>query len=355
MLSQDQAVAMKSTRRELQEPVELVCQQYAAAMLSTATEECKRLGNEHDSEALHDFRVSVRRLRTYLEAYDPYAPKGLGKKTRKRLSSITAATNKGRDNQVHAEWLSLQLQKSNLPKLTRLGYSMALDELNESGAGPHPERLSNIVNDFNSLEGKLKERLADPPLSIRLNQRGESIDYGSASGEIVRRLAGALQERIEAIESLDQKKRIHRARLAAKRLRYVLEPVKGIVPGGRPVIRQLKEAQDRMGDLRDLQILEASLRSKLEQEASRWSSELAESAAAEASFSAVQKKIGQTQEFRALAAAVHGIRRAEKRLYIALERRWLKGNAEPFFQQVNRIVLHLLPVAELARPPATTP
>jgi CHAD domain-containing protein len=346
---------MKSTRRELQEPVELVCQQYAAAMLSVAAEECKRLGKKDDSEALHDFRVSVRRLRTYLEAYDPYAPKGLGKKTRKRLGAITAATNKGRDDQVHAEWLSLQLQKSNLPKLTRQGYRIALDELNESGTGPNPEWLSNIVNDFTSLEGKLKGRLADPPLSIHLNQRGESVDYGAATGEIVRRLAGALQERLEAIESLDQKKRIHRARLAAKRLRYVLEPVKGIVTGGRPVVRQLKEAQDRMGDLRDLQILEARVRSTLEHEASRWSRELAESASAEASLSAVQKRIGQTQEFRAMAAAVHGIRRAETRLYAGLAKRWLKGSAEPFFQQVNRIVLQLLPVAELARPPATAP
>lgn len=344
---------MKSTRKQLQEPVELVCRQHAAAMLSTAAQECHRLGKEDDPDALHDFRVSVRRLRTYLEAYEPYVPKGLGRKTRKRLGEITSATNKGRDDQVHSEWLSQQLQKRNLPKLAQQGYRMALDELRDSGADRDAEWLSGIVSEFSSLESKLKERLVDPPLSIRVNRQGESVGYGAAAGEMVRELTDVLRKRLEVIESLGQKKKIHRARLAAKRLRYVLEPVKGIVTGGRPVIRQLKDIQDRLGDLRDLQILESRVSSRLEREASRWSRDLASSASAEASFSAVQKRIGQTQDFRAMAAAVHGLRRAETRVYAGVERRWLKGNAEPFFQQVNRIILQLLPVAELARPPAS--
>ncbi len=344
---------MKSNRRQLQQPVELVCREYAAEMLSVAANECSRLGKDDDADALHDFRVSVRRLRTYLEAYDGYAPKGLGKKTRKRLGEITSATNKGRDDEVHSQWLSRQLEKHNLPKLTRQGYSMALDELNHAGAQSSAERLSGIARDFASLESKLSERLANPPLSIRLNQAGESVNYGAATGSIVRELTEVLRNSLEAIESLDQKKRIHRARLAAKRLRYILEPVKGIVTGGRPVIRQLKEAQDRLGDLRDLQILESRISSKLQREAERWSRELAASAAGEESLAAVQKKIGQTQEFRAMAAAVHGLRRAEKRLFAGVERRWLKGNAEPFFQQVNKIILQLIPVADLTRPPAS--
>ncbi len=342
---------MKSTRRQLLQPVELVCSQHAAALLSTAASECGRLGRDDDPEALHDFRVSVRRLRTYLEAYSRYTPKGAGKKMRKRLARVMSATNKGRDNQVQSEWLSLQLDRSNLPKLTRHGYTVALEGLKNSRPESAPDALSGVVREFTGLEDKLKARLVDPPLSIRLNEEGESISYAVVTGEMVRKLAAILRKRLAAIESLDQRKRVHRARLAAKRLRYVLEPVRAVVIGGRTAVRQLKEVQDHLGDLRDLQMMESRVRSILKQQTSDWSRELADSALRETTLSAVKKKGVQTEECRALAAAVHGLRRAETRVYDRLQRRWLKGNAEPFLQLVDKITLQLLPTEELARPP----
>ena len=55
---------------------------------------------------VHDLRVALRRLRTWLRAYRPELADTLRKKTRRRLAAVAAATNGARDAEVALEWVT---------------------------------------------------------------------------------------------------------------------------------------------------------------------------------------------------------------------------------------------------------
>ena len=69
----------------------------ALEYLRQAAEAFQRMADAADEEALHDFRVSLRRLRTCLRAYGNIVNDSLPGKARKRLKAITVATSRPRD------------------------------------------------------------------------------------------------------------------------------------------------------------------------------------------------------------------------------------------------------------------
>ena len=68
----------------------------------------RRLDDRSDPEALHDFRVAVRRLRSLLRAYKPQLESAVRQKDRRRLRDIQRATGGGREAEVALEWLTKQ-------------------------------------------------------------------------------------------------------------------------------------------------------------------------------------------------------------------------------------------------------
>jgi CHAD domain-containing protein len=67
-----------------------------------------RLVDPADAEALHDFRVAVRRLRSTLAAYKPELAGSVGKREARRLRTAARGTNAGRDLEVQLAWLDVQ-------------------------------------------------------------------------------------------------------------------------------------------------------------------------------------------------------------------------------------------------------
>jgi len=70
----------------------------------------QRLGDPLDAEALHDFRVGLRRLRSCLRAYRVALEGSVSKKMRRRFRDLTLATNAGRDSEIQLAWLRDQAQ-----------------------------------------------------------------------------------------------------------------------------------------------------------------------------------------------------------------------------------------------------
>ncbi|UCD24963.1 MAG: CHAD domain-containing protein [Gemmatimonadota bacterium] len=340
---------MKSTARQLQQPVEVVCREHAIALLGDCSTEVGRLGSAADTEALHDFRVSVRRLRTYLGAYQSYLPKAVAGKARRQLGDLISVTNHGRDDQVQSRWLDSQLARKNLPLLMRKGFTQVAATFESVPFDSETEELVALKAEYTGIEKRLGDRLGEPLRTIKLTEHGDSLRFAGATGQIIRDLTAKLGSRLGAIESLNQAKRIHRTRLTAKRMRYVLEPVRMLVVGGRTVIRQLKGLQDVLGDIRDLQLLEQRVRSSLKQGAADWSRAIVEAATTESTLAAIMRKGGKTDDIRGMAAALFGVRQAETRLFKRLQTQWLGGNSEPFMLQVDKITLQLLPTEALSR------
>src|SRR5215210_5945824 len=78
--------------------------------LAQASAARERLGDAHDEEALHDFRVAIRRLRSTVKAFRRELDASVTRKSRDRLRRVAQATNGGRDAEVQLLWLDTQRQ-----------------------------------------------------------------------------------------------------------------------------------------------------------------------------------------------------------------------------------------------------
>src|SRR5205814_9032436 len=67
-----------------------------------------RLVGNADPDALHDYRVALRRLRSCLRAYAKPLRSSLTGKTTRRLRRLAHGTNRCRDLEVHLAWLEEQ-------------------------------------------------------------------------------------------------------------------------------------------------------------------------------------------------------------------------------------------------------
>ena len=103
----DERSAMYAAPNLLARPAEETARRLALELLDATEAAAARLGDLEDHEALHDFRVALRRLRSTLAAYRPLLGKADSKAVRKRLRRV-------------AKWTS----SSSLTKKTKVGGSI---------------------------------------------------------------------------------------------------------------------------------------------------------------------------------------------------------------------------------------
>ncbi|MGH7628492.1 MAG: CHAD domain-containing protein, partial [Gemmatimonadales bacterium] len=77
----------------------------ALRLLDDAAAARLRLGRPDDPEALHDFRVAIRRLRSCLRAWRAVLDEGVSPRVVKRLRRLARATGASRDLEVHLAWV----------------------------------------------------------------------------------------------------------------------------------------------------------------------------------------------------------------------------------------------------------
>ncbi len=334
---------MKGIRWQLAQPVELTCRHVAAALLMDAGKACDRLGVPDDVEALHDFRVAVRRLRSFIGAYRSHFPKAVANRIRKRLKRLITMTNAGRDEEVHARWLEAELANTGLSKSCRTGFLLTLGELSTAHAGADPGLAQSVRSEFSDVKAKLEKRLSEPRQEIRVDANGDVVTFAEATGSIIFQKANDLRAGLAAVHTAGDRKEAHRARLAGKRLRYVLEQIRSLVTGGRAATGKLKELQDLLGNLRDLQNLEQRIDGMMESAAVGWSHRVADAARGEGSLTEAKRGNEGLDDCRSLGSALAHIRKAELRLFRKLERKWLGSGASDFFKRMDRIAQQLSP------------
>ncbi|HEX6909734.1 MAG TPA: CHAD domain-containing protein, partial [Longimicrobium sp.] len=86
-----------------------------------------RLDHPRDAEALHDFRVAIRRLRSTVRAYAAHLEDGIGRKDRRRLRKLARATGGARDGEVMIAWM--QARRDDLSDEQAPGLEWLLDRL----------------------------------------------------------------------------------------------------------------------------------------------------------------------------------------------------------------------------------
>ena len=235
----------------------------ALGYLAQATRARPRIDDPADAEGLHDFRVALRRLRSCLRAFRPELESTVGRRLRRRLRQLADATGARRDLQVHGAWVEEQLQE--LTARERIGAEWLLEWMarREERAG---QRLARTVRErYPRLRRRLERRLSFYPIPVSLDGETRLEPAGAAVARTLRTMTLELEHALARVHSISDDREAHLARIAAKRLRYLLEPFAGELPGAPVLIDRLKLLQDALGDLHDVHVFVGELRDALEE------------------------------------------------------------------------------------------
>lgn len=206
-----------------------------------------------DDEALHDLRITVRRLRSLLR---PLRRIGAVAELDQAAAALGRLSSPLRDIEV----LLVELQRHGCVVLMQRYQSRWREGVAQLLAAPPLDALAQALEQF--------------PEQLREQQCAGQL---KAPGRRIRRRLQKQQDRLcEALA--DPAHDRHRVRLLIKRLRYAIEAYPWLAPVDKRVTAQLKSAQGALGDWHDrwqwllrladepdLAILEASWRDELAQ------------------------------------------------------------------------------------------
>jgi CHAD domain-containing protein len=200
----------------------------------------------HD-DGLHDLRVALRRLRTLLRAFRPLVEDSLKRKTLRALRTLARATSDARDAEVACAWVSSQ---ADIPPRAQPGVREIARRFAEERDAARAAIRERLDDELPSLVNRLTKQLSAYAEMQSLNAPVVAPTFGEVAGAVIERQRSRLARALERVKTLSDVDEAHRARIAAKRLRYVLEPLHQAPHACEPLER-LIELQDVLGDARD--------------------------------------------------------------------------------------------------------
>ncbi|QPN59210.1 CHAD domain-containing protein [Synechococcus sp. CBW1002] len=240
------------------------CGDYVADLIQKQTRRIGRLHPEvladQDPEALHQLRVTLRRLRTVLNQFEAalILPDGVSEQ---RLARVTRQTGLTRDLDVLRQRLELDLfpalpisadGEDSDPTIKAKALKRLLKGL-ASNRRQAFEGLEKALQDANYLKmlARLSKWLRKPDFTI-LGQQ----PIGDWLVEWQGSLSHGLFLHAGWQEANPRDKSLHELRKRIKEARYALENLEPFLPsGGHHWIQELKLAQESLGELHDLQVL----------------------------------------------------------------------------------------------------
>jgi CHAD domain-containing protein len=222
----------------------------ALAMLDEASKHAAAMAQARDEETLHDFRVSVRKLRAWLRAFRGELDDTIGRRALKRLRAVQQLSGGARDAEVQALWLRShfkELPPDAAPAAELL--AQALDA--EANAGFDVE---GTLERFNRVETLLRDGLGRWTLELKTGTQGEVKPFAWAWMTALRQALADLHDSAAKVQGAQDSESLHEARIRVKRLRYMTEPLKSW-PEGKELLQALKKRQELLGELHDRHVL----------------------------------------------------------------------------------------------------
>ena len=320
----------------LDRPAALGARLVALAYLDQAADALARLDHPEDDEALHDFRVSVRRLRSTLRAYRPLVAQSVTKRQRRRLRDIGDRTNAGRDAEVQLAWL--REQEGRLAPRERHGWRWLVERLEGRRAAEYAETLGEVRADFPGIARRLRRRLEEYRARVPPAGEPEEPRFGPVAGQALATAAAEFGDRLAAVHDPGDAAPAHAARIAAKRVRYVVEPIAERVPGGLSLVRRLKSLQDLLGELNDCHVLEAEIGAGTAETGAVRARRLLEVALADGPDAARRAGRAGRDPRRGLLAVARLVRAHRQDLFARLEEEWLADGGRGFGAELGAAV-----------------
>jgi len=206
----------------------------------------------HNDQAIHDFRIALRCLRSWLKAFGNTI--GLDPELLADASRLATATNHCRDLEVYATWLDHQID-----------------------CGIESQPIDNYVNHIHQCHEQAKQDIriyiSDtwPEIGCRIHKAIHHPDHIESVGtELSHMLYQALHKQLlklscqftevaGAEEGEHSAKLLHKCRITIKQIRYLLDPFKTENVQCKKLVQDLKSVQDQLGVYHDLWIFTATL------------------------------------------------------------------------------------------------
>lgn len=211
-------------------------------------------------EPLHDFRVALRRARSFVSLLGGVYAKDSRKPLADALRRLAAPTGPLRDLDVHL--LARKSHLKRLPKPVRADARQVFDHLAQlRGQAERALRAELGGADYSRMLSALREALESGELAQ--GPRAQAPFQAEAYRSIERRYATVVT-RGRALDHATREAQVHRYRIACKKLRYALEFFGPEQAKGSPLGRltdRLKAAQTQLGQFNDACVQRDRLRS----------------------------------------------------------------------------------------------
>ncbi|MEX2280915.1 MAG: CHAD domain-containing protein [Gemmatimonadota bacterium] len=227
----------------------------ALELLDRADSAFGRVSQPSDPAALHDFRVSLRRLRSHVRSYRPWLRESVDRKHERRIRRIARASNDSRDYEVQLDRLR-EIEPANDVEERARGNleSHFFEGMTEAAR----EFRSEALHDYPALSRELRIGFASYRAELRTDG-GHEQQLARVAARLAARLRDELQDHLGAVLSIEHQDEAHDARIAGKKLRYLLEPFQLECGPCVDAVDAMKDLQDALGHLHDLHLLLAAL------------------------------------------------------------------------------------------------
>ena len=224
---------------------------HAQYRVARANEEGIR--NDTDAEFLHDFRVAVRRARSFLgQLRDVFEPAPAAE-LRKSLSRLGRATNALRDLDVYLEHRKEYRALLSDPLAGDLG------PLFDHGARARAAAQREVADVMRSAaygEALERWRTCVEEAGLPPGRHGSEPLARVVGARVARKCRTVLEQGYAIPENADPDA-LHSLRIECKQLRYLTEILAELSPDVRGVVSRLKKLQDALGRIQDLTVHEA--------------------------------------------------------------------------------------------------
>ncbi|MHC5012601.1 MAG: CHAD domain-containing protein, partial [Planctomycetota bacterium] len=192
----------------------------ALAFLGEARAASLRLDDADDVEALHDFRVAIRRLRSTLRAWRPELASSISKKQRRALKDLQAATGGGRDAEVALAWL--ERERPSVAPTHRHGLEWMVKRLVRRRREAMGRVTGDVRREFDRWDAALRNRLSRMRVEHHLAEESTTPAFAAVAAIRLREHMQDLLDHLLRIEEPGDRELCHDTRIRCKRLRYLL-------------------------------------------------------------------------------------------------------------------------------------
>jgi CHAD domain-containing protein len=206
----------------LGQPAGAVARSIGRLFLLKVLEESARIIADEDPEAIHDFRVALRRLRNWLQAFGPWLEDTVTPSSTRRLRRLSRVAGVARDLQVQRLTLR-QMAEADGPPLATEARRIEL-QLDREEVRAREKLFRRVVEDLSSSGAKLAAQLHRGGLDAGASAAGPGPSMAAAMATLLAERLEEVNTSLRRLRSASQTEMAHAARIAMKRLRYLLEP-----------------------------------------------------------------------------------------------------------------------------------